>query len=284
MKRIAWVTDIHLNFVGGDGVRAFLDDVASRFPDAVLLGGDIGEATNVVDYLRQMAQAWPFPVFFVLGNHDFYCGSVEAVRAGAARLCGEFPSLHYLTHAAVCELSPTTGLVGHDGWADARLGDYERSNVMLNDYLMIQELANASPHVDPEMRLLDKNSRLPLLRALADAAAEHVRRVLPAALDKYPQVFVLTHVPPFHEACWHEGRLSDDEWLPHFSCKAVGDALLEIAAAYPQRRLTVLCGHTHGRGEAMLLHNLHVLTGGARYRFPEVQRVFEIDYTSRGPD
>ena len=40
--------------------------------------------------------------------------------------------------------------------------------------------------------------------------------------------------------------------------------------------MTVLCGHTHGRGEARILENLLVLTGGATYGKPEVQRILEV--------
>ena len=83
-------------------------------------------------------------------------------------------------------------------------------------------------------------------------------------------------MPPFREACWHEGRISDDDWLPHFTCKAVGDVLSEAMRARPDRQMTVLCGHTHGAGEAEILPNLRVSTGGAVYGEPEVQRVFEV--------
>jgi len=37
----------------------------------------------------------------------------------------------------------------------------------------------------------------------------------------------------------------------------------------------VLCGHTHGAGEAEILPNLRVLTAGARYGAPVVQRALE---------
>jgi hypothetical protein len=55
----------------------------------------------------------------------------------------------------------------------------------------------------------------------------------------------------------------------------VGDVLIEIMHIYPHRQLTVLCGHTHGRGQARILDNLLVLTGGAEYGKPEVQQVFD---------
>ena len=44
-----------------------------------------------------------------------------------------------------------------------------------------------------------------------------------------------------------------------------------------RRELLVLCGHTHGSGETQILDNLHVLTGGAKYGEPAIQRVFEFE-------
>ena len=263
--RIAWLTDLHLNFVEAGEVSDFLASVATAQPDAVLIGGDIAEARDVEQYLEQIDEALPCPVYFVLGNHDFYFGSIYGVRRRMAHLCRQRPKLHYLTSEEVCEITPTVGLIGHDGWADARLGDYQRSLVMMNDYRLVAELSG-----------MEKEARWPVLQAMGDEAAEHIREVLPAALDLYPHVLLLTHVPPFREACWHQGRLSDDEWLPHFSCKAVGNVLLDTMRRRPNRQLTVFCGHTHGCGQTQPLENLLVLTGGATYGAPEIQRVFDV--------
>jgi Icc-related predicted phosphoesterase len=94
-------------------------------------------------------------------------------------------------------------------------------------------------------------------------------------LDRYKEVVMLTHVPPLREACWHEGNISDDEWAPHFTCKAVGDVLLEVMPDYPDHSLMVLCGHTHGRGETHPLPNLRILTGAAQYGNPDIEQIFQ---------
>lgn len=263
--KIAWLTDIHLNFLRPPEREHFLARVADAQPDAVLLSGDIGEAHDVVAFLKQIALAWPCPVYFVLGNHDFYFGSIAEVRQRVQTLCHEEPRLRYLTQLGVEELAPGMGLVGHDGWADAQLGDYERSTVMLNDYRLIAELAGYS-----------KQERQGVLRAMGQEAAQHVRRYLREAFQRYNDAFLVTHVPPFREACWHEGRTSNDEWLPHFTCQAIGEAILEVMRPQPDRRLTVLCGHTHSGGETQPLPNVQVLTGGAIYGAPEIQRSFEV--------
>lgn len=266
MKRIVWLTDIHLNFLLAEQVRAFLGTLELARPDAVLIGGDIAESHTVCEYLEQLARATRVPVYFVLGNHDFYFGSIAETRQRVAALCEKHANLHYLTAGDVCPLTPHVGLIGHDGWADGRLGDYMRSLVMMHDHKLIAEL---TPH--------DKLSRWEVLKRLADDAAAHVRRVLPLAFERYADVLLLTHVPPFREACWHEGNLSDDHWAPHFTCQAVGAALVEFMAQHPDKRLTVLCGHTHGRGECQPLVNLQVFTGGAEYGHPAIERVLELD-------
>jgi predicted phosphohydrolase len=232
--------------------------------EAVLLGGDIGEAKDVVRFLAAMDDCWQLPLYFVLGNHDFYFGSIAGVRDEIRELARQRPRLTYLSEARPISLTPRLALVGHDGWADARLGDYERSLVMMNDYRLIAELAR-----------FDKQQRWPQLMALGDEAAAHIRRVLPAALERHEQALLLTHVPPLREACWHEGRISDDQWAPHFTCKAMGDAILEVMRDFPSRQLTVLCGHTHGAGETQPLENVHILTGAATYGYPEITNILE---------
>ena len=175
-------------------------------------------------------------------------------------MVGETKNLVYLNLAGVVELTPNTALVGHDGWADGRLGDFEGSDVILNDFLLIDEL-----RCWRDSHTLDKPALRRVLELLGDEAAGYLRSVLAPAAEKYPQVIVATHVPPFREAAWHQGRPSSDDFLPFFACKAVGDVLLELAQSHPGCQILVLCGHTHGGGEVQVLENLRVVTGPAEY-------------------
>ena len=108
---------------------------------------------------------------------------------------------------------------------------------------------------------------------LADKAATHFDSILPLALSKSEHVICLTHVPPFREACWHEGRISDEMWLPHFSSKVVGEVLIKQTSQFPEKRTTVLCGHMHSSGVAMISQNLRVITGQTTYGSPEIQDI-----------
>ena len=62
MKRVAWLTDIHLNFLSAEESRTFFDNVAAARPDAVLIGGDIAEAPELARQLERIAAAWSCPV------------------------------------------------------------------------------------------------------------------------------------------------------------------------------------------------------------------------------
>ena len=265
--RLAWCTDIHLNFLEADELTRFCDAIATHpdAPEAVVITGDISEAPGLSEHLAFLERELDRPIYFVLGNHDYYRGSIQSVRAAMRALSSTSRHLRWMPAAGVVRLGTDVALVGHDGWADGRLGDYARSRVLLNDYLHIDELA-----------YLPKGERLLKLNALGDEAAAYFRETLPSALDGYAHVVVATHVPPFSAACVQDGKVSDDDWLPHFSCHAVGEALLEVMARYADRTMTVLCGHTHGEGTAVIRPNLTVHTGHAHYGAPVVQRVLEL--------
>jgi hypothetical protein len=82
------------------------------------------------------------------------------------------------------------------------------------------------------------------------------------AVDAYRRIVVVTHVPPFAEAAWHEGQPSAPAWAPFFACQATGVVLLDIARRWADREFVVLCGHSHGAGEYAPLANLRVTHGG----------------------
>lgn len=264
--RLAWLTDIHVNFLSPEQMASFCEELRNSEADAFLITGDISEAPTLGFHLEQLGDSVRRPVYFVLGNHDFYRSSIGGVREETTARCARSRWLRYLPEAGVVPLSETWALVGHDGWADGRFGNYWGSPVLLNDYFLIEELA-----------WLSLEERLRRIQSLAEDAACYLRRTLWDALDRYPRVLVATHVPPFREACWHQNAISDDNYLPHFSSKVSGEALKEVLSTRPGRELLVLCGHTHGGGRTQPMPNLEVRTGGAEYGRPAIQEILRID-------
>lgn len=266
MPRIAWLSDIHLEFLNRSQLETFLTTLATANIDALWITGDIAQAPTLHAYLNAMLKAIMKPIYYVLGNHDYYHGSIPEVRDLVTKLTHRTSGMVWLPAGGVVEITKSVGLVGHDAWSDGRYGDFMKSSIMLNDYVLINEL-----------KFTNQYSLLTKLRGLADEAAHYLHKQLPIAASRYSQVFVLVHPPPFMEVCYHKGKLYtiDNPFLPHFSCKAVGDVLLDVADKHPQTHFTVLCGHTHGGGEAQMRPNLRVLNGQAEYRQPQIQRIFE---------
>jgi Icc protein len=258
--RATWLTDIHLNFMRPLALRAFYERVRKERPDVLLVTGDIGESDSVgrfVDELGAIA-----PTYYVLGNHDYYRSSIAAVRDRLR------PG--WLPAQAPVQLSERTVLLGIDGWGDARCGDLQ-STVQLSDWQLIEDF---------EPVRYDRAARLQLLQDLGTAEAY----VLGELLARAPQseaLVVLTHVPPFPEACVYDGAQSEPAWLPWFTCIATGEVLAEYARAHPAKQITVLCGHSHGASVCRPEPNLEVRTGGwppgvEGYGNPIVQATLEL--------
>jgi predicted phosphodiesterase len=291
MKKIIWLSDIHLNFLTEKGIISFLKSIKETSPDSVWLSGDIAQADTLIEYLSIIESEIKQSIYFVLGNHDYYLGSFNEVRSKIRKLCNASERLCWLNDTDVVEATPEVGFIGHDSWADGRLGNYESSDLLLNDYILIKDFNPLLKEAKSDMQYFPgginniqrlftgietKQSRLARMQALAEEAVLHIERYLPRALERYKKVFFLTHVPPFKEACWHRGKISDDNGLPHFSTKSVGDTLVRIMKQNPERQLTVLCGHTHSKAEVEMLNNLMVFAAHAEYGKPEIQKVFNI--------
>ena len=132
-------------------------------------------------HLRPIARASAAGLLRARATTTSTAGSIAGVRAKVRELCRDVPNLHWLPDAGVVPLTETTCLVGHDGWGDGRLGDYHGSDVMLNDFGLIDEFGGFDE---------DAGERLAKLHALGDEAAAHFRAVLPDALARFRHVIV----------------------------------------------------------------------------------------------
>lgn len=56
-------------------------------------------------------------------------------------LCAACPRLHWMPAAGIVPLTDQSCIIGHDGWADGRHGDFWNSDVQMNDWRLIEELA-----------------------------------------------------------------------------------------------------------------------------------------------
>ena len=271
---LLWATDVHLDhlplrhapFEFGRALRG-----EQPKSSGAILSGDIGEADTLECILEDFASGYAGPVYFVLGNHDYYGNSFRAVDERIAGLCRRTTNLHWLQHLTV-PVAGSVRLIGVNGWYDAGNGD-RGTDLEMTDFQRIADLSAAK-----------NESRERLLQVCAERARHEARRLndqLRSCSDAR-SVLVVTHVPPFQNAAWHEGETSNDRWAPFFSSKVIGDVLLKSARGRPELQHTVLCGHTHGRGVYQPLPNLVVYTGRARYGAPELAGILSIDVEGAG--
>ncbi|MCW5804726.1 MAG: metallophosphoesterase [Deltaproteobacteria bacterium] len=264
--RASWLTDTHLNFLRPLALKAFYDKLAAERPDAVLLTGDIAESDTVARVLDEIAQHTGAAVYFVLGNHDYYRSSIRTVREEVGRIkCAT-----WLQHAPPVQIAPNTKMIGVDGWGDARCGDLD-SKIKLSDWKLIDDFRKLGA---------DAAARIEMLQRLGANEARALRDRL-SHVGTTPELLVLTHVPPFPEACIYDGEQSGPPWLPWFTCISTGEVLRAYAAEHPQMKITVLCGHSHGIGTFQAAPNLVVRTGGwprgvEGYGNPVVQETLEL--------
>ena len=267
--KYAWLTDIHLNFIDDDARQKFYQEIVNTHCDGILISGDIAEAPCLADILNEMLAHIKKPIYFILGNHDYYRGKINEVRDVMKVMTCAHEKLFWLPASGIQQLNNDTVLIGQDGWADGRLGDYQNSRVVLNDSRMIADLF--------QEKILGKYQLLEKMQQLADTDAIQLQNSLIEAVNQNSKkVVVITHVPPFKESCMYDGKISGEDWLPYFGSKAIGDVLIKVAEDNRAIEFLVLCGHTHSESEYQPLSNLLVRSGRASYGSPEIQCLIKL--------
>jgi Icc-related predicted phosphoesterase len=259
--QLSWVTDPHLEFLDGPTLDSFMERLAGTETDGVIISGDISYAKRMTLHLKRLSEL-PMPVYFVLGNHDFYHGSFEIVHKMVRAAVKESQNLTWLTEALPIQLTDQTYLIGHDGWADGRGGMGQKSGLILNDYRLISDFAG-----------LSVGSVFDLMQKKADIASKRLYQQIHQIGAKH--IIVVTHAPPFREASKYQGRIADDRSMPHFSNLGMGEALRE-AVQEAGAKLSIVCGHSHCRAEVALNRQIRVKAGEAQYGKPRLS-IIDVD-------
>lgn len=279
MAFYAWLTDIHLDHLANeDMIVKFAEQVVASSAAGVFITGDISMAPSIVRHLAIMEGVLQRPIYFVCGNHDYYKGDVTSVRKQLKELTNMSSFLKYGPTASYFQLSPNTAVVAHDGWYDCRAGNAYTSNFFMTDWFAIADFVPTSGgrNFVQGGRVLNRPKLVELAQKLAYEGTMHVHNGIKEAVRKFSNVVVLTHFPPFAQAHVHQGQPADDNALPWYTNKQMGDMLLDAAKAFPNVKFTVLAGHTHGKAEVQVAPNMTVSVGGAEYGSPQVQRLIDL--------
>lgn len=279
---LAWCTDIHLDFLEREGgteriVNDFTTPLSGVACDGFVISGDISLANDIVRHLRILDEVVKKPVYFVLGNHDFYGGSFDGVRSRVRVLCSTSNNLRYLTGGGVVSLTPSTAIVGDDGWYDALHGDPFRSQFVMTDWFRVSDYLEAGAvSMSSHGQRPHLGTVVALSRKFAVASANRVLESARVASQSHSTVLVITHVPPWPKVHMHGGEGGDNGTQPWYTSKLMGDAIEMVAAENPGVKFEVFCGHTHGLCSAPITGNVTCHVGGAKYGDPRVQGVLQI--------
>lgn len=238
--KLGWLTDIHLCFINTEkAIEIMRNFISEHSLDGLIISGDI-ECVEDLILLN-------VPIFFVLGNHDFYGSDIESRREKM-----NVPT--YLTKSNPIFIKERTVLTGEDGWYDMRAGNWKHTTVRLNDFFQIKDF-------DP----WQWDDIILRCRILVVEAVNRLKLKIDSILEKADEIYIVTHVPPFIDASWHSGKISSNDYLPFFTSISMGEYLLNLARDHEEKKFVVLCGHTHGSGVYNAAKNLIVYTGKANY-------------------
>jgi predicted phosphohydrolase len=255
-----WVGDLHLDKAEDRQRAKLFDTIRSSQSDCVIITGDIGHAHDLQDHLTALASVcWPRPCYFVPGNHDYHGSSIAEVENTLDKLQREIPNFHFLNGKKLIPLGDDTCIIGHGGWADARAGYGQRTIIDSPDRHAIRDFYG-----------MDQRMALGKMNELGRNSAAAIRKILPLALSRYHHVVIATHVPPFPTAVRFNDQPCGRMHQPHFSNLSAGLAILGIARAFPQSRITILAGHAHSQCIQTILQNLTIRVGHARTGRPDV--------------
>lgn len=266
-SELLWLSDIHLDRATSDVKNRFLEKLHTARYDAVLLTGDISTSQHIIQHLTEISHACSHrSVFYTLGNHDYFGGSISEVENAVNELSRRLLNLVQLGQGEIIELSANTALVGHRGWCDGSAGAGLETKVKSSDHWRIDDFKD-----------LTVSEFFTKMKMMGEESANYFRNVLPKALKKYPKVILGTHVPLFYQSLRYSGGHCGWDYQPFFANCSAGNAVIGIARDFPLRKITVHAGHSHSPHSVRMSKNLEIKVAGAQTGKPALQGMLKID-------
>lgn len=241
MSRIYLCSDPHLDIAKDVVVDNFAFSIELlRITTPIFVLGDVSHSNMFQKYIHRLGD-----VRFIHGNHDFYGSTFDDVRYRDSK------NYMWLENAPFV-LNNDTLVVGVDGNADGIGGDVD---FPLSDFTEIRDYHLRNRRLDTMLYWSHKS---------VDVFMKNVDN-----MRMYKKVVILTHVPPFDELCYYDGRQQSKEYLPYFCNRPLGNAIRSVVDDMPSTEFYLFCGHTH-HSAIYDYNNLHGVTIGAKYGDPKV--------------
>jgi predicted phosphohydrolase len=211
------------------------------------------------------------PIYYILGNHDFYGSSISEVKQQLKHINNISTYLKCCSEVESYSLTHNTVIVGHENWSDMGYRFSGDDGIRMSDWDLIQEFDSVSRNKFLETNKLMKQVNT-ILTPLAIQAMKHIEKGINKAVKNNKHVVILLHVPPFLEL--HKETSAKTTW---YVSKIMGDMLLTVADRNPGVRFTILSGHSHNDATFQARPNMICHTAEATYRYPTINGVITID-------
>lgn len=263
MSKYLWITDPHFNFSSPEQNKKFLEHVKGYNPAGIFLTGDISTGRELSSHLKLILGILDCPIYFVLGNHDYYRSSFAHIDYEMSYLSKRHGNLHYLNNEDPISLSEKVAVIGHNGWYDAGWRTPVFPFVFWADWYFIHDF-----------RFHDSNAdRMSLMKYKAEVATENLKIKLEKSLKTHHTTYLLTHFPPWPEKIDKWGGLVETFWKPYNSCKVAADMISSVMKKHPDQKLIILAGHTHRQRYENISHNIELRVGAGSHKKSQVQDV-----------
>lgn len=254
-NKYLWYSDTHFNLTFPWTRHAFVERVKDEKPDGLILTGDISCGLTIGNILTFLAKELEnFPIYFVLGNHDYYGASFAESEKIVSKITQKYNNLIWLTQHDKVAVNEGVAFIGDEGWYDARLGDANFLAYNL-DWIMVSDFRNFKSF----------EAKKEYGEALADASTARLKTKLLHALESNHTIYILTHMPPWAETCRGAGTELAEFWLPYNINSGLGKMIETVMQEHPNQTAVVLSGHTHIPAILHVAHNIECLVQGGKY-------------------
>lgn len=231
MLKILWLTDTHVDKISAENYQELLDFIIASKADGMWLTGDIGDPPRNIEFLKALFERYKKPVFFVLGNHDFYKYKIADMRFKMTQLVKSYPLANYLSETPGLD-SDGHLMVGMDCFANTGQ-DIIQQMTWDSDHILDLDALNES-HLTAQLNALAEKDAKRLLKKCQQQIHTHIKKVS-----------ILTHVPP------SDSMKGQFLVKPHqknrsvFYSLTLSDVLHQLASDFPSVQFNVYSGHIH---------------------------------------
>lgn len=258
--KIAFCSDLHLNFIPKNEIINFANKITDTGCDILLISGDIAESQSLDECLSLLANTFCKPIYYVLGNHCYYKSSIK----DTINYCNKYLNTGYLNFMdnRIVKINNEITLIGQNIFYDLSVGNLT-GDFDIADFDQIKDF---KPLMYPKQRL-------DYFQNKAREDAINLHNLIEEAVNYSKKIIYLAHPPLDEDISFYGDRKSPSYSIGYFCNKIVGDKLKEMASKYLNIDFLALTGHSHYRA-SYEVDNLKMYVAAAKYYEPNIEKIF----------